>query len=573
MTRMPQPPERTASDDFLEAMTAAGLDVCFAVLGTDHPALIESWAKHEGSNRRAVPRLVICQHENVAINAALGYAHFTGRAQGVVAHVDVGTLNIGLGLHNASRNRLPVFVYAGVAPFTEMGERRGGRQSLIQYVQDVYDQPGSGREYLKWEYEVRAGSMFRHAVARGVQIAHAAPAGPVYVTSAREPLEEPCDEPDDWPVHAPPGPVLPDPAVLRTLAEWLVAAERPILVTMASGREPDAPDALAALADAYGVGVVDVRSVCMNLRADHPMHLGFHRDASAFVSDSDLILVVDCDAPWMPIQATPPKDAKIVFLGADPMSVMVPMRTHASDLTIQASPALTMRALVDLAGAVGARSSGAIEKRRTDIAARHRAQRESWRRAASREDLLTVSKLAALVAEAMPRDALFVQETTTSALTVLEQLALVEPGCLMSPGGSGLGLGLPAAFGAKLAHPDRDVVCLQGDGSYVLAGPLATHWNAAACDAPFLTVIFNNRGWKAVEQATRGLYPDGVAARDGVPASRFAPAPKLSRIVEAVDGVGIEVASVGEARAALARGREILREGRSVVIDAILSEG
>lgn len=563
---------RTASDDFLEAMAAGGLDVCFAVLGTDHPAIIESFAKHEKSNRAAVPTMVVCQHENVAINAALGYAHFSGKAQGVIAHVDVGTLNIGLGLHNASRNRLPVFVYAGVAPYTECGEQLGGRQSYIQYVQDVYDQPGSAREYLKWEYEVRAGSMFRHAVARGLQIAQAAPAGPVYVTSAREPLEEAAEGGTPFPVHAEPVRTLPDHSVLEKLTERVAKSNKPVLVTMSGGREADGAAAIASFAHALAVPVVDMRSVHVNLAADHPMHMGYHKDASQFVGDADMIIVVECDAPWMPVEASALDSAEVVHIGLDPMSEMIPMRTHRSDLTIKASPALVLSSMAKIADDTGLASQDTVLERRKALTKRHDEVVRKWDELKASDGRLTVSSLAAAIADEYEDDALVVQETTTAALAVLAQLRKCKSGTLMSPAGSGLGMGLAAAFGAKLAFPEKEVVCLQGDGSYALGSPLAAHWNAMAYGAPFLTVVFNNSGWKAVEHATRSLHPTGFAARSGVTATKFDPGPEISKVIEAANGVGIKVTTLDQAIEAIRHGRKLVGEGKSVVIDARLEE-
>src|SRR5690606_12153157 len=203
---------RTASDAFLESLTAGGVDVAFSVFGTDHAGLIESWAKHRANNNlSAVPRLVICQHENVAMNGALGYAHFSGHAQAVIAHVDVGTLNLGAGLHNALRNRLPVLIFAGLSPWTENGERFGGRDHYVHWMQDVADQRGSVRNYVKWEYEVRSGGAFPAAISRALQIAHTAPCGPVYMTAAREPLEEAAPEKLRYPAMPAPAPTVPSP--------------------------------------------------------------------------------------------------------------------------------------------------------------------------------------------------------------------------------------------------------------------------------------------------------------------------------------------------------------------------
>ena len=125
----------------MEALTEAGVSNIFANLGSDHPAIIESWAQAKLENK-TIPNIIICPHEFVAISAAHGYAQVTGKAQAVIVHVDCGTQNLGGGIHNAAVGRVPMFIFAGASPFTQEGEMIGGRNEFIHWLQDVSDQRG-----------------------------------------------------------------------------------------------------------------------------------------------------------------------------------------------------------------------------------------------------------------------------------------------------------------------------------------------------------------------------------------------------------------------------------------------
>jgi len=564
---------RTASDAFLESLTLGGVDVAFSVFGTDHAGLIESWAKHGANNNlAAVPRLVICQHENVAMNGALGYAHFSGRAQAVIAHVDVGTLNLGAGLHNALRNRLPVLIFAGLAPWTENGERFGGRDHYVHWMQDVYDQRGSVRNYVKWEYEVRSGRAFPAAVSRALQIAHTAPNGPVYMAAAREPLEEEAPEELRYPAMPAPAPTVPAPEVMRDLATKLRAAKAPLILTTSLGGEKGAVEALVAFAEEFVVPVVEIRPFHVNMPADHPLHQGYFTDAKIeLLRNADLILSIDCPIPWVPVLEEPSDDAEIVWIGQDPVDVKIPMRSLRGDLFVQASPRDTLRELTRLGRETPVEDEAALAARRDALAAAHDRLHAAWDRDAA-GDQLTVARVGRLVAEVCGPDALVVNETVTNDTRILRQLRKTRPGTLMGEAGSGLGLGLSAALGAKLARPDADVVCLQGDGCYVFGTPSAVHWGARAHNAPFLTVILNNGGWRAVSRSTAMMHPSGHAAGAGFPEGRFEAPLDLSKTIEAAGGIGITVRTPEEAEAALREGLAHVRAGTSVVINAMVTD-
>ena len=127
----------TASTAMLEALQEAGVSYIFANFGSDHPALVEAIAEARALGR-SIPAVVTCPNEMVAMTCAHGYAQVSGRAQAVVVHVDCGTQSLGGAVHNAAKARVPVFIFAGLSPFTQEGEATGSRNEFIQWIQDVY---------------------------------------------------------------------------------------------------------------------------------------------------------------------------------------------------------------------------------------------------------------------------------------------------------------------------------------------------------------------------------------------------------------------------------------------------
>jgi len=119
----------STSTAFLEALAEAGVSYVFANLGTDHPGLIEAYARAQAEGREdAFPQLIICPHETVALSAAHAYASVTRQPQAVIVHVDGGTQNLGGEVSNAMRGHIPVLIFAGASPFTLDGELPGSRR-------------------------------------------------------------------------------------------------------------------------------------------------------------------------------------------------------------------------------------------------------------------------------------------------------------------------------------------------------------------------------------------------------------------------------------------------------------
>ena len=115
-------PAYTASTALLEGMREAGARYAFANLGSDHTGIMEAFARAASAGSPdSLPELILCPHESVALSAAHGYAQVSGEPQAVIVHVDCGTQNLGGAVHNASRGRVPVLIFAGLSPATQAG--------------------------------------------------------------------------------------------------------------------------------------------------------------------------------------------------------------------------------------------------------------------------------------------------------------------------------------------------------------------------------------------------------------------------------------------------------------------
>ena len=146
--RQTNSPSYSTAYFFLEGLSELGIEYLFCNFGTDHAPIIEEIA-HRRKRGDALPTIIPCPHENTAAHMAAGYAFVTGRGQGVLVHVDVGTANTATAMHNIFRSRLPVLLMAGKAPYTTGNELVGSRDTYVHFVQEPFDQASLVRPYTE----------------------------------------------------------------------------------------------------------------------------------------------------------------------------------------------------------------------------------------------------------------------------------------------------------------------------------------------------------------------------------------------------------------------------------------
>ncbi|MDC3411904.1 thiamine pyrophosphate-requiring protein [Terrihalobacillus insolitus] len=558
------------ADALLDALQETDVSYLFSNLGSDHPAIIEALAKAKDKNR-TLPQVIICPHEYVALSAAHGYYLLSGEAQAVFVHTDVGTQNLGGSLHNVARSRVPVFIFSGETPYTMNGELPGTRNSHINYLQNVYDQRGIVRGYIKWENDIRTGKNVKQLVYRAMQLAKSEPQGPVYLTGAREPLEEEVTPSDDlahrW--KAQEKAALPMSGVKRIVNE-LIDAENPVILTSYLGRNTEAVEQLITFCEKLAIPMVESNPSTMNFPTNHPLHLGFKSEE--VIPNADVILVLDSDVPWIPSQVQPKQNCKLYYIDVDPIKEDIPFWHFPAEERYQAD---VYQSLIQLNSYINQKELNEypIRKRYHELKNVHDQQRSMWKQQEVDvpKDVITPEWLTVCVRKVIDDDTIILNETITNAPVVARHLPRIKPGTMFINGGSSLGWNGGAALGVKLAAPDKQVVSLTGDASYLFSVPSSVYWMSRRYNAPFLTVIYNNQGWNATKNNLLKLYPDGVAQRDDRYWVNFDKPADLSIIAEAAGGAfAMKVSNPEKLLQALKLGMEKVKSGQSAVIDVIL---
>lgn len=562
-TPTPGPRPAIAAEAFLRALADHGVDYMFANPGTDFPPVVEAFSRAKKTNAK-VPMPVLVPHENLAVAMAHGAYLMNGRPQAVMVHVNVGTANTINNLTNLSRDRVPLILAAGRTPITEKGTF-GSRSRPIHWAQEMFDQAGMVRELVKWDYELRTPGQVGDVVARSVEVAMAHPRGPIYLVLPREPLSAPVTEP-----IAPIKPRMaaprahPDPKTIATLAEWIAAAERPLIIT--SVLPSDAVRTLSALAEKCAIPVIthNPRSVC--LPSSHPMHFGY--EPGALLADADLVISLESDVPWIPHLQHPPAGARIVHIGEDPFFVRYPMRSFPSDLAVQAG---VVNALEALENAVGSRlqmAEARISARRTRLAERMRTRRAQLAKDSVVGERISPAYLSRAIYEAVGEDAVIFNEYPLRA----DHCPREKPGTLFALGpAGGLGWGLGAALGAKLAAPDKLIVATLGDGAYMFSNPTVGHWVSQKHNLPILTIVFNNSRYGAVRNSTLAMFKDGVSGEtDGRELADLDPAPPYDEMAKAQGAHAERVEKPADLPGALARARDaVMNDKRQALLNVI----
>jgi acetolactate synthase-1/2/3 large subunit len=207
-----------------------------------------------------------------------------------------------------------------------------------------------------------------------------------------------------------------------------------------------------------------------------------------------------------------------------------------------------------------------------EIAGQHRRMRKSWKSRATGEATqkpISAQWLSHCINRFLEEDTILVTEVVSDSVAVGQQIERSKPGTLFANGGANLGWGLGASLGAKLAAPDKTVISLISDGSFIFGCPIAALWASRNHAAPFLSVIYNNQKYKAARQAVGDLYGEDSSCEKNEmwPGCDISPSPDYALIARSCGAHGRTVDDPSQILPALQEAMEQVTHGMTAVVD------
>ncbi|MEU0227315.1 thiamine pyrophosphate-dependent enzyme [Streptomyces sp. NPDC006284] len=568
MTDSSNKPGADGGDAVVSAFNAVGADYIFCSSGSEWAPVWESLARRHRDGEPA-PEYLDLTHETVAVGMATGYGLVKRRPQGVLLHAAPGLLQGSMAVHGALLAGVPMLVASsesttyGDGPGQDPGGQWYRNLSIVGGPHHV------AQPFTKWANEAADISTLPTMITRAAELAWRAPAGPAYLNIPLEILLEDWDGREAKPI-VPPGSTHSSPEEVDPVAAMIRGAKNPVIVTETAGREAGGFEALVAFAEAWNIPVVEPDSaVCGNFPRTHPLHAG--SDIGPWMDEADLILLVNCRAPFYPPSRKPSK-AKIVVIDQVPQRPHIVYQVLFADVYLEGNVANTLRQLAKRAkdlddAAVTARRSAQEERHATERAAIAAAE-TSAEQSEGVDSVLVAATLRRLLDG---KDGVVVDETITHSRVVKRHLRTADPDSYFYVQG-GLGQGIAVALGVKLAAGERPVVLTIGDGALAYNPVIQSYDAAKAYELPVLIVVFNNRVYKSMNLNHRRFYPEGAAAETGEwLGTDLHRLPRLAAFAEPF-GMHTETVDTTDALApALERALKAVAEGTTAVVDVLVT--
>jgi thiamine pyrophosphate-dependent acetolactate synthase large subunit-like protein len=473
-----RPATMTGARALVDALMREGVDHVFGIPGTQNLAVIDAL--------RETPqiRFILTRHEQGAAFMAYGFARASGRPAVVTATEGPGLTNLVTAIAGAYRGFVPVVSICGVQE-SAMRERDAS--------QDM-DQVPFMRPITKWAYSIPNVKKVQECVRKAFRVALTEPQGPAHIEASSEILlEHTVAEPIAPAAYR--NTVLPasDPGQLDRAMELIGRAERPVFVIGRGVLNESATGAMVKLAEATGIPVATLQYAPDAFPSAHSLALGsLGRNgslaANRIVPHADLIIAIGAHIDYfssMHRYGIFSQSAKLIHHSAAPgqIGIVFPVA-----LGVAGSTASFIAGLAERAGKSGTRKPWA------DFA-KARADWDAELEKTLRPDATPIQSqfVAHVIRKVLPREGILVVDAGNGGKHVRTYFKSHEPGTFMGIDDWGsVGGSLPMALGAKLARPDRPVLCAAGDmGVMCNIGELET---AVREKIPVVCVVFNDQG-------------------------------------------------------------------------------
>jgi len=482
-------PTKTGRYAIIEQFLADGIEYMFGNPGTVEQGFLDAIESYPALH------YILTLQESIAVATADGYARATKRPTVVQLHSGVGLGN-GVGmLYQAMRGHAPLVVIAG-----ESGVRYDAMDAQM-----AADLVGIAKPVTKWATRVLDPASLLRVLRRAIKIAATPPMGPVFVALPMDILDAPAVESVE-PTSIPSTRVIPDDGLIADAARLLAGATKPMLFVGDGIAYSDAQDELARVAELLGAEVWEADAGEVNISYEHPLYQGmtghmFGAQSLPITSKGDVSLI--CGTYVLP-EVFPELD-RIFAPGARVIHIDLNLYEIAKnfpvDLGMLGDPKVTLGRLADVLAATmtSEQKSAANERSRTLAQAKEERRKAEVVADSRHRDAvpLQMSRFAQELAAQVPAETIIFDEALTNSSPLTRYLPPKRTGQYFLTRGGSLGVGIPGAIGAKLAHPDKPAFGFTGDGGAMYT--IQALWSAArhAVDAKF--VVCNNRSYRLLQ--------------------------------------------------------------------------
>jgi acetolactate synthase-1/2/3 large subunit len=511
------PTPRLAGHVLADGLAAQGVDTIFGVPGESYLAVLDGLYRH-----RERIRFVICRQEGGAAFMADAYGKLTGRPGVLMVTRGPGATNASIGIHTAHQDSTPMVVLVGQV----------GNDFIDREAFQEIDYRRMFGPLTKWVAQIDRPERIPEYLSHAFQVATSGRMGPVLLALPEDMLVQTvsvADAPMHQPVQAAPSPEQRD-----ALARMLAAARRPIVLLGGSGWSPRACDDLRAFAHANALPVTCAFRWQDLFDNDDPHYagdvgIGINPRLAERIRGSDLVLAIG------------PRLGEITTSGYSlfdvpvPRQPMVHVHPGVEELGRVYRPTMMINAGMPQFTAM-LRDLRVDASAWRDTVAQARVEYEAWQQRppaiATTDPALDLWSIVQVLRRRLPHDTIVTNGAGNFATWAHRFWRYGGLRSQLAPTSGAMGAGLPAAVAAKLAAPGRTVLCLAGDGEFLMTGQeLAT---AAQYGAGVVVLVFNNGMYGTIRMHQEREYPARV----------FGSAltnPDFARLAEAFGGFGTVV--------------------------------
>jgi benzoylformate decarboxylase len=489
----------TGRSAFLALLKDEGITHLFGNPGTTELPIMHALKDHPDLT------YVMAMQESLVVAIADGYSRASGRLVACNVHVAPGLGNAMGSLYNAQFTGTPMILTAG-----QQEQGHGLMEPLLFGPLVRMAEP-----LVKWAVEVTRLEDLPRIVRRAAKIATTPPTGPVFISlpgdilNAEAGIELGRSTRIDTRVK-------PSDEALQALAHRILKAERPVIVAGDEIVKSDALKEAAALAEALGCPAYQQSAPYgSHFLSESPCFMGALTRSQTQVRETlspyDLMIVLGADPLRMSVHSEVdplPEGMPVVQIGLVDWDIA---KNFGAEIALKADVRETLRALIPALKAAGGAALEALAKQGMAALASknwtaNRAKAVEKISKARDRSPIDPEWLTLQLVEAMPANAILVDEALTSSRQVLALRPYRDRYDFHALASGGIGWGLPASVGVSLANPDRPVVCFSGDGSAMYS--IQALWTAAHHKLPLTVVIANNGGYRIIKQRLLAFHGD-----------------------------------------------------------------